>query len=195
MKKVSYTDRPLMLTKEEKIFAEKHHDLMYRYMRVHKLDLAEWYDILIIPYLQAVKKYHEYERLQSLKFEQVFFRTLDNARSNYWRDMNRKKRCPEGGIWSYEGLRSAIYNEENGEEDILDRLQDISTCLAMENIISDSMDVKNMINELKQYRQKEIVYLLLDGYCGIEIQKILRMSLQSYTKAIGEIRKTLEGLI
>ena len=52
-----------------------------------------------------------------------------------------------------------------------------------------------MINELKQYRQKEIVYLLLDGYCGIEIQKILRMSLQSYTKAIGEIRKTLEGLI
>lgn len=193
MKKASYTDRPL--TKEEKIFAEKHHDLMYRYMRVHKLDLVEWYDILIIPYLQAVKKYHEYERLQSLKFEQVFFRTLDNARSNYWRDMNRKKRCPEGGIWSYEGLRSAIYNEENGEEDILDRLQDISTCLAMENIISDSMDVKNMINELKQYRQKEIVYLLLDGYCGVEIQKILRMSLQSYTKAIGEIRKTLEGLI
>ena len=92
-------------------------------------------------------------------------------------------------------MRSAIYNEENGEEDILDRLQDISTCLAMENIISDSMDVKNMINELKLYRQKEIVYLLLDGYCGVEIQKILRMSLQSYTKAIGEIRKTLEGLI
>ena len=56
-------------------------------------------------------------------------------------------------------------------------------------------NIKNMINELKQYRQKEIVYLLLDGYCGVEIQKILRMSLQSYTKAIGEIRKTLEGLI
>ena len=55
---------------------------------------------------------------------------------------------------------------------------------SMENIISDSMDVKNMINELKLYRQKEIVYLLLDGYCGVEIQKILRMSLQSYTNRI-----------
>ena len=78
--KAPYTDRPL--TEQEKIFAEEHHDLMYRYMRVHKLDVEEWYDRLIIPYLQAVKKYHEYERLQKLKFEQIFFRTLDSARSN-----------------------------------------------------------------------------------------------------------------
>ena len=86
----SYTNR--QLTEQEKRFAEEHHNLMYRYMRIHELDFEEWYDILIIPYLQAVKKYHEYERLQQYKFEQIFFRTLDNARSNYWRDMNRQKR-------------------------------------------------------------------------------------------------------
>ena len=103
-RKASYTDRPL--TEEERIFAEKRHDLMYRYMRIHELDIDEWYDRLIIPYLQAVKKYHEYKKLQSYKFEQIFFRTLDSARSNYWRELNRKKRCPEGGVWSLEGLCS-----------------------------------------------------------------------------------------
>lgn len=97
-----HTTRPL--TEEEKRFAEEHHNLMYRYMKIHELDPEEWYDILIIPYLNAVKKYHQYERLQSLKFEQVFFRTLDSARSSYWRDMNRKKRCPEGGLFSYDSL-------------------------------------------------------------------------------------------
>ena len=106
--KAPYTDRPL--TEQEKIFAEEHHDLMYRYMRVHKLDVEEWYDRLIIPYLQAVKKYHEYERLQKLKFEQIFFRTLDSARSNYFRDANRRKRKPEGGLFSYDSL---ISDEQN----------------------------------------------------------------------------------
>lgn len=74
--------RPLSdspLTAEERVFAEAHHNLMYRYMRIHDLDIEEWYDRLIIAYLNSVKKYLRYEKLQSLKFEQVFFRTLDNA--------------------------------------------------------------------------------------------------------------------
>ena len=101
-RKAEHTERPL--TDEERRFAEEHHDLMYLYMRTHDLDIEEWYDILIIPYLQAVKKYYQYEKLQKLRFEQVFFRTLDNARGNYYRDMNRQKRKPEGGIYSYDAL-------------------------------------------------------------------------------------------
>lgn len=100
--KATYTNRKL--TDEERAFAETHHDLMYRYMRIHELKLEDWYDILIIPYLQSVKKYFEYEKLQKLKFEQVFFRTLDSARSSYWRAVNRKKRCPKGGLFSYDNL-------------------------------------------------------------------------------------------
>lgn len=87
-RRAEHTQRPL--TEEERRFAEVHHDLIYRYMNLHKLNPEEWYDILIIPYLDAVKKFHQYERLQNLKFEQIFFRTLDSARSRYWRDMNRK---------------------------------------------------------------------------------------------------------
>ena len=105
-RKAEYTDRPL--TEEEKIFAEEHHDMIYRYLRIHGLSIDPWYDILIIPYLQAVKKYHTYEHLQKLKFDQIFFRTLDNARSNHYRDMNRQKRRPEGKVVSFDEVISSI---------------------------------------------------------------------------------------
>ena len=36
MPEAIYTARPL--TDEEKIFAEKNHNLMYRYIRIHELD-------------------------------------------------------------------------------------------------------------------------------------------------------------
>lgn len=109
-----YTNRPL--TEEEKLFAEEHHDMIYRYMRMHMLDIEEWYDILIIPYLQAVKKYHEYEHLRKFNFDQIFFRTLDSARSNYFRDMNREKRRPEGGVYSYDTLIDDSKPSENTRE-------------------------------------------------------------------------------
>lgn len=37
MPEAIYTARPL--TDEEKIFAEKNHNLMYRYIRIHELDM------------------------------------------------------------------------------------------------------------------------------------------------------------
>lgn len=43
--------------------------MIYHYLRYHRLPIDPWYDILIIPYLQAVKKYHTYEHLQKLKFD------------------------------------------------------------------------------------------------------------------------------
>lgn len=61
--KQTYTDRPL--TEEEKIFSAdlENYNQLFKYMRIYKLDQEEWYDILIIPYLQAVKKYISIPRL------------------------------------------------------------------------------------------------------------------------------------
>lgn len=41
----SYTNR--QLTEQEKRFAEEHHNLMYRYMRIHELDFEEMIRILL----------------------------------------------------------------------------------------------------------------------------------------------------
>ena len=181
-RKASYTDRPL--TEEERIFAEKRHDLMYRYMRIHELDIDEWYDRLIIPYLQAVKKYHEYKKLQSYKFEQIFFRTLDSARSNYWRDLNRKKRCPEGGVWTLEGLCS------NNDYDDLDFYEIVSdkTAYLIDELITAEFDARNLFNELEKMQYKEIIALRLQGYDGKEIRHMMNIPQRKYQKMTREIK-------
>lgn len=74
-RKAEYTDRPL--TEEEKIFAEEHHDFLYIYMRNRHLLIEEWYDLLVIPYLQAVKKYCSRPELQeAYVFEQIAYKVL-----------------------------------------------------------------------------------------------------------------------
>lgn len=181
--KASYTDRPL--SEEEKLFAEEHHNLMYRYMRLHKLNVEEWYDILIIPYLQAVKKYHEYERLHKLKFEQVFFRTLDSARSNYWRDLNRPKNCPEGGIWSIEGL-GTINNNEGDDCDFYNLLKDDR--ISLNDIVIDSLYTSALIDELEKEQYKKIILLLIEGYNGKEISNMLHISHGRYSRYIAKIK-------
>ena len=52
----NYSIRPL--TAEEKIFAsdQGNYDYLFFYMRKMHLDPEEWYDILIIPYLDAFIK-------------------------------------------------------------------------------------------------------------------------------------------
>ena len=180
--------RPLSdspLTAEERVFAEEHHNLMYRYMRIHDLDIEEWYDRLIIAYLNSVKKYFRYEKLQNLKFEQVFFRTLDNARSNYWRDLNRYKRCPEGGIWSIEGLET-INNNEGDDYDFYNCLADDR--ISLNDIVIDSLYTSALIDELEKEQYKKIVLLLIEGYNGKEISNMLHIGYKKYSRYIAEIK-------
>lgn len=58
------------------------------------LDPEEWYGILIIPYLDAVKKYHEYESARHYAFGTVLKNKLYTALTNELRRRNRKKVIP-----------------------------------------------------------------------------------------------------
>lgn len=73
------------LTAEEKAFSSalENYDQFFKYMKINKLDQEEWYDILILHYLSAVKKYLNIPHLQQYEFGAVLFRTLDSARSNH----------------------------------------------------------------------------------------------------------------
>lgn len=63
----NYSIRPL--TEKERLFAEENYSLFFYIMKNNlHLDPEEWYGILIIPYLDAVKKYHEYESARQYAF-------------------------------------------------------------------------------------------------------------------------------
>lgn len=172
-RRAEHTERPL--TNEERRFAEDHHDLMYVYMKTHDLDFEEWYDILIIPYLQAVKKYFQYEKLQKLRFEQVFFRTLDNARGNYYRDMNRQKRMPEGGIYSYDAL---LEDGNTFEKYIIDIYTNVEHQVIFKELYKEFYEKCSHLNNFFETDiYKDEIDMLIAGY---SFKKILRKTLKKY---------------
>lgn len=106
------------LTAEEKAFSAdlENYNQLLKYMKINKLDQEEWYDILILHYLRAVKKYLNIPHLQQYEFVTVLFKTLDSARSNHFKAMTTQKRMPEGGIYSLDyiiedGTGKAFYDE------------------------------------------------------------------------------------
>lgn len=204
-KTAEHTTRPL--TEEEKRFATDHHDLMYRYMKIHELDPEEWYDILIIPYLNAVKKYHQYEKLQSLKFEQIFFRTLDNARSNYWRDMNRKKRCPEGGLFSYDSLLDDGYEEKDFESCLIDLYTNVERQVILKELYREfyrkcterkaweNNSRKTELDMLIEGRTaKQIVKAILEIYGGDDYDGLYTWGVDNDIKNFRKIFKEVFGI-
>lgn len=96
--KADYTDRPL--TAEERVFAEEHHDYLYQFMRWNHLPVEDWYDELVIPYLNAVKKYCSREELHIYPFYAIAEKVLSRAVYGKHRADHAQKRMPEGGFVS-----------------------------------------------------------------------------------------------
>lgn len=195
MPEAIYTARPL--TDEEKIFAEKNHNLMYRYIRIHELDLEDWYDILIIPYLQAVKKYFTYEHLQKYKFEQIFFRTLDSARSNYWRAMNRKMRCPSGGIYSYENLVCKRERDDLTGLECAENMAYLANGICNESAENEVVGTEMLKEALKTLDAEEqmIIKKKLYGYSDEEIYKSMGISVKKYNQILDRLIKAVEEVM
>ena len=181
-RKADYTDRPL--TNEEKVFSAnlENYNQFFKYMRIHKLDQEEWYDILIIPYLQAVKKYLSIPRLQQYDFGAVLFKTLDSARSNYYRNQNRQKKVPLNMIcsldWEMDDMNCKkkmaswmwIDTKQSVEKDILDK-----------EVITE---VLLLLNDM----QKVILIKMLEGYTQNSIAEEIGVSIWILRKVVKQIK-------
>ncbi len=58
------------LTKEQQEFAAEHHGLVYKFLNDNHLPEDEFYDVVIFPYLKAVRDYFSDKNLPN-----VFFRS------------------------------------------------------------------------------------------------------------------------
>ena len=174
-RRAEHTTRPL--TKEERIFAEENHNLIYGYIRSHQVGIEEWYDILIIPYLNSVKKYFTYERLQKYSFSLICYRTLDSARSNYFRDMNREKRCPKGGLFSYDSLLDNGYEENNFEFELIDPYTNVERQVILKELYREfyrkCTEREAWMNDIK----KTELDMLIEGHT---LKQILKTTLKMY---------------
>ena len=101
MRKNTYLTRKL--SKKEQLIAEKYYYIIFYYMKYYHLDSDEWYDILIIPFIQSIKKYYEFDHLQQYSIKTIIYHTLNSARCNQYRKLKRryKKNNAEKDVRQY----------------------------------------------------------------------------------------------
>lgn len=184
--KHSYTDRPL--TDSERIFAEENHDVLYKYMNKNHLKISEWYDILVIPYLNAVKKYFESEECrQNYAFTTVAFLKLDTAVMNHYRATYRKKRMPEGGLIS---LNLLVMGDNPFSENTPDAWY-IDNRASTEKSAIALYTIEQIFNLLSE-EQIKILRMKMDGYTVPEMTEILLTTTKNIACELKAINKVIE---
>lgn len=77
------------LSPEEQFFAEKHHDLIGRFLRNQNLPEDEWYDVVIFRYLHSIKKWFQRPELHRYKFSTIAW---DAMKSAVYNEREKQKR-------------------------------------------------------------------------------------------------------
>lgn len=174
-------DRPL--TEEERVFSAnlENYDWLFKYMKINKLDQEEWYDILILHYLRAVKKYLNIPHLQQYEFSTILFRTLDNARINYFRDMNREKRMPSGGIVSLDWEEDSMNGKRTAPMTWIDLKQSVEKTVMYHEMISEILSNLNDV-------QAEIFKMTMEEYNREEIKRYLGIKKGTFCNRMREIK-------
>lgn len=170
----NYSIRPL--TEEEKAFAAdlNNYNYLFFYMKQKRLDPEKWYDILIEPYLNAVKKYHEYESARQYAFATVLKNMLWTAVQRQLKMERAVKRIPEDQLYSLDFTHQgdnpfAEYTAKALEEFWIDQHQRV------EKIVLDREMLAEILVNLTDI-QSRIFEMLLEGYSKTEIGKQLSIS-------------------
>lgn len=178
--KADYTDRAL--TEEEKIFAaeEKNYNEFFLYMRANRLDPEEWYDILIIPYLNAVKKYCSRKELHIYPFHAILNKVLSRAYYGYWRAAHAQKRMPEGGFVSldYTMQGDNLFSEYSCKEYLSDKKTSVEKQVIFKELFKEFYEKCIKYEDTDLYGEDEIceylkfeLDLLLKGYTYKQVNR------------------------
>ena len=80
------------LNDTQRIFAEKNHNLVYKFLHEKNLPASEYYDIVIFGYLRAVQRYLTDPNLAGYSFATVAWRAMEGEIVNAHRTARRRFR-------------------------------------------------------------------------------------------------------
>ena len=84
--------RDIPLNDTQRIFAEKNHNLVYKFLHEKNLPASEYYDIVIFGYLRAVQRYLTDPNLAGYSFSTVAWRAMEGEVVNTHRTDKRRFR-------------------------------------------------------------------------------------------------------
>ena len=141
------------MTKEEREFAEQHHDMVIDYLRCKRLPMDDFYDIVIFGYLSAVQQYFR-NPPAGVKFKAMAFRAMKDSILRDGEYNARAKRCAY--IISLDDM-----NVQDPKQDTERQIEDKAL---LEQVVSVATP-----------KEAKIISFLMDGFALREAAQRLKM--------------------
>ena len=120
------------LTQEQQAFAAEHHGLVYKFLNDNHLPEDEFYDVVIFPYLKAVRDYCDNTSAQEYSFSTIAIRQMRFRLYDYFRSQERRKRNAE--ILS---IHIGLYPDGVSLEELLPAQDDLMQEFEMKQLLHD----------------------------------------------------------
>lgn len=168
------------LTPEQQEFAEKHYYLIYGYLRKRNLPQGEYYGLIAICFIKAVRIYFMRENLHKFPFSTIFWRRAQAVEIGYRRSLEAQKRIQS------RDLRSLNIQEN----------RDVLEYKIMQSVepLWDDIEYRDLIDRICQCatdRQCSILKLRLSGQKNAEITKTIGISMATLSRDVYDLKKQI----
>lgn len=167
------------LTKEQQEFATTHHGLVYKFLNENHLPEDEFYDVVIFPYLNAVKDYFSSPTAQKFSFSTIATRQMKFRLCDYYRTQSRRRSNME--VLS---LHVGLYSDGVPLEDSIPAHDALMQQLETELLLHD---LAGRVSK----QQMDIVNLKKDGYGIREIARTQKVPMRRIKELLAEVHAVL----
>ena len=169
------------LTEEQKIFAEQHHMLVEQFLWKNHLEWAEFYDVVIFGYLEAVQEYLEKPELSKYPFSSIAWRKMRYSMINEYIYRNCPKRTAPMGTYSVD-YELSVSREQVSEE---------------MNRVAKNLEHRAQLRQLMSHmtaKEKEVVCMRAEGYTYREIAEHCNITMRGVSARLIRMRKRFRAL-
>lgn len=167
------------LTKEQRDFATKWHNLIYTFLNEKGLSAEDYYDIVVFGFLRAVREFlTDFTLQQKYSFSTIAWRKMDDCLIDHYRSQTRQKRQAYViSLHSYDGAYTL--------EEVLSAPDKVMAQLETELLLHD-------LAEQASRQHMAVVHMRSAGYNMREIAKKERIPTKRVRELLEEIRVLLE---
>lgn len=168
-----------ILTPEQQLFADQNHQIVEHFLSYKRLDVTEFYDVVIFGYLLAVQEYLEKSELRVYAFHTIAWRNMNNCLINEYIYRNREKRAASTNPFDDEYLSIDTL--------LPDRMQKMA----------ETLDNQKRLIKLLSYitpKEQEVIRLKADGYTYREIAEKCSISIHGVESRFSRMRQRLRSL-
>lgn len=170
------------LTEAQRDFAEQNHNLVTEFLRIRRLDVDEYYGVVILRYLRAVQMYDERPDLrEACAFKTVAFRGMRSALYNHFRDQKRPKRS------------AVVYSLDMPAVGNLTLFESTSSQLPPAFEYAEAREEWDNIRDAITPKQMQTLKLRAEGYTNREIGKVYHIAPGSVSGRMSRLRRKLRS--